>query len=55
MKVVVTKNYEESCKFVAKEIIDLVNSIPDAKIGLATGGTAQNVYPHLIKAYEDKK
>ena len=53
MNVIVTKNYEESCKYVAQEIINLVNANAEAKLGLATGGTAENVYPHLVEAYKN--
>lgn len=55
MKVVVTQSYEESCKYVAGEIVKLVNSNAEAKLGLATGGTAEKVYPYLIEAYKDGK
>lgn len=53
MKVVVTESYEASCKYVANQIINLVCECPVAKLGLATGGTAENVYPHLVRAYEN--
>ena len=52
MKVVVTESYEKSCEFVASEIVKLVNADPAAKLGLATGGTAENVYPKLVEAYK---
>lgn len=55
MNLVITNSYEESCKYVAQQIIDLVNANPDAKLGLATGGTAEKVYPHLVAAYKDGK
>ncbi|MBE6939819.1 MAG: glucosamine-6-phosphate deaminase [Ruminococcaceae bacterium] len=55
MKVIVTESFAESCQLVAQEIIDVVNQNPAAKLGLATGGTAEQVYPHLVKAYQDGK
>ena len=55
MNLVITNSYEESCKYVAQQIIDLVNANPDAKLGLATGGTAEKVYPYLVAAYQDGK
>lgn len=39
MKVIVTNSYDESCAVVAGMIRDLVNAKPNAKLGLATGGT----------------
>ena len=49
MKLIITNSYEESCKYVAQQIVDLVNTNPEAKLGLATGGTAEKVYPHLVE------
>lgn len=53
MKVIVTKSYEESCEVVGRMMIDQVKTKPASKLGLATGGTAEPIYPHLVKAYED--
>ena len=53
MRVIVTKNYEESCQAVANEIITQVQKKSDSKLGLATGGTAEQVYPYLVKAYKE--
>ena len=50
MKVIVTENYEESCKVTAQIIMDQVCEKPDSKLGLATGGTAENVYPVMVEA-----
>lgn len=52
MKVIVTQSYVDSCKYVADQIIEMVGAKPDAKLGLATGGTAEKVYPHLVEAYK---
>ena len=40
---------------VAAEIINLLKVKKDAVLGLATGGTAESVYPHLIKSYNKKE
>ncbi|MCI8599491.1 MAG: glucosamine-6-phosphate deaminase [Lachnospiraceae bacterium] len=50
MKIIVTKDYEESCKVVAGFLIQQVQKIPESKLGLATGGTAEGVYPILVEA-----
>lgn len=55
MNVIVTESYEKSCTTVAEILIELVQKNPEAKLGLATGGTAEQVYPHIVKAYEDGK
>lgn len=49
MKVIVTASYDESCEVIAKMIADLVNSKPNAKLGLATGGTPVPIYKKLIE------
>lgn len=53
MNVIVTKSYEESCIYAAEMILQEVKENPDSKLGLATGGTAEQVYPHLVKAFQD--
>ena len=55
MEVIVTNNYEESCQVVADQIIAQVQADPASKLGLATGGTAENVYPLLVKAYQEHR
>lgn len=55
MKIIVTNDYSESCKVVADQIIAQVQADPASKLGLATGGTAENVYPLLVKAYQEKQ
>lgn len=50
MKVIVTKSFDESCKITAELIMDQVRANPASKIGLATGGSAEPVYPYMIDA-----
>lgn len=52
MRIIVTESYQETCKVTANIIVKLVNDIPDAKLGLATGETAEGVYSYLVEAYE---
>lgn len=49
MKVIVTKSYDESCAVVADMIQELVCAKPNAKLGLATGGTPVPIYQNLIE------
>ena len=39
MRVIVTNSYDETCAVIAGMIRDLINKKPNAKLGLATGGT----------------
>lgn len=55
MKVIVAKDGNKVGMKVAAEIINLLKVKKDAVLGLATGGTAEVVYPHLIKSYEKKE
>ena len=49
MKVIVTNSYDETCAVIAKMIGDLVKQKPNAKLGLATGGTPVPIYRKLIE------
>ena len=49
MKVIVTNSYDETCTVIAGMIRELVNRKPDAKLGLATGGTPVPIYRKLIE------
>ena len=49
MKVIVTNSYDETCAVIANKIKELVNAKPDAKLGLATGGTPVPIYKKLIE------
>lgn len=55
MKIIVTNSYEDSCKEVANIIVNQVKQNPETKLGLATGGTAEKVYPVIVEAYKDGK
>ncbi len=50
MKVIVTDNFNESCRIAAEQIAQVIRSKPDARLGLATGSTAQGVYLYLVQA-----
>lgn len=49
MKVIVTNSYDETCAVIANMTKELVNAKPDAKLGLATGGTPVPIYKKLIE------
>jgi len=50
MNVIITDNFEQTCKIAADMIGDVIHKKPDARLGLATGSTAQGVYPYLVQA-----
>ena len=50
MKIIVTENFDKTCERAAGIIGDVIHNKPDARLGLATGSTAQGVYPYLIAA-----
>ena len=49
MRVIVTNSYDETCAVIAGMIRDLINKKPNAKLGLATGGTPVPIYQKLIE------
>ena len=55
LKLVIAKDANAVGKKVASEIINLLKEKKDAVLGLATGGTAEVVYPHVIKSYQKKE
>jgi len=50
MRVIVTENFEQTCEIAAGIIAGVIRGKPDARLGLATGSTAQGVYPYLVRA-----
>ncbi len=50
MKIIVTESFEKTCELAADMIADVIRNKPDARLGLATGSTAQGVYPFLVRA-----
>ena len=48
MNIIVTENFAKTCERAADMIGDVIRNKPDARLGLATGSTAQGVYPYLI-------
>ena len=54
MKIIVTDSYEASCRGAANQLLSVVKANPQACLGLATGGTAQGVYPYLVEAYKQQ-
>lgn len=55
MKIIVTENFEKTCELAADMIADVIHNKPDARLGLATGSTAQGVYPFLVRANQTGK
>ena len=49
MDIIVTDSYEASCLAAAEMIAKLVAAKPDAKLGLATGGTPVPIYAELVR------
>lgn len=50
MQVIITDSFEHTCSIAANIIADVVRHKPDARLGFATGSTAQGVYPFLVAA-----
>lgn len=48
MRIILTKNYEESCEKVAQILLSTVDMHKDACLGLATGGSMEGVYVEVL-------
>lgn len=53
MNVIVLKNKSEVCKKASEIIGNVVKSKKDAFLGLATGGSAEEVYKYLVDEYKN--
>lgn len=53
MKLIISDSYEDSCNIAAEMIRDLIAEKPNAKLGLATGGTPVPIYQTLIQMNKD--
>lgn len=53
MQIIITEQHRESCKIAADMIAGIVRRKPDARLGLATGSSAEGVYDELVRAYLD--
>lgn len=49
MNIIITESYDQSCEKAAAIIRDVIKNKPDAKLGLATGGTPVPIYARLIE------
>ncbi len=54
MEVMIYKTYEEISKASAKVVADIINSKPNAVIGLATGSTPLGLYQELIRMHKEE-
>ncbi|MFB3892810.1 MAG: glucosamine-6-phosphate deaminase [Phycisphaerae bacterium] len=54
MEVIISKTYEEMCKAAARVIAQLLNTKPDAVLGLATGSTPVGLYKELARMHKEE-
>lgn len=54
MKLIVARDYEDMSIRAAQEIAKVINSKPDAILGLATGGTPAGMYKKLIEMNKEE-
>lgn len=52
IQILITKNYEEMSQVGAEIVAELIKKNPEAKLGLATGGTPVGMYNALIEMYQ---
>ncbi len=54
VKVYKVKTYEEMCKVISQEFVEIITENPSSVLGLATGSTAVGIYEELIKRYKEE-
>lgn len=52
MEVIVSKTYTEMSRVAAEEVVDVLNSKPNAVLGMATGSTPLGLYQELVRLYK---
>ena len=55
MKLIITKDFQESSSYIAEQFVVLLQQNPAAKLGLATGGSAEKIYSCLVEAYHQER
>ncbi len=51
MKMIIAKNQDEASNYVANRVADTVRNHDSACLGLATGGSMEGIYAHLVKLF----
>lgn len=54
MEVVISETYEEMSRLAAREVARVLNSKPNAVLGLATGSTPLGVYRELVRMHKEE-
>ena len=52
MEVVIRQNYNEMSKLAAQSVAELLNTKPNAVLGMATGSTPLGLYQELVRMHE---
>src|SRR2546427_7970456 len=52
MEVVISQNYNEMSKLAAQMVAELLNTKPNAVLGMATGSTPLGLYQELVRMYK---
>ena len=55
MKLIITKNYKEMSQEAAKIFVEQIKTKPNSILGLATGGTPEEMYKLLIESNKNKE
>ncbi len=53
MEVIIEKNYEALSKLAAQAVVRVLNSKPNAVLGMATGSTPLGLYQELVRLYRE--
>lgn len=54
MEVIISKTYEDMSKSAAEMVAEVLNTKPDAVLGMATGSTPLGLYKELVRMHKDE-
>ena len=52
MEVVIKRDYEQMSKVAAQLVVDVLNTKPNAVLGMATGSTPLGLYQELVRLHK---
>ena len=52
MEVVIKRDYDQMSKAAAQLVVDVLNTKPNAVLGMATGSTPLGLYQELVRLYK---
>jgi len=55
MEVIIQRNYEQMSKSAAQVVVEVLNTKPNAVLGMATGSTPLGLYQELVRLHKEEQ